>query len=256
MVVGARPGMGKTAMALHMAKAAAAAGTAVCVYSLEMDDVSLTDRLLLSECGVDKRRFRDGLLTEDEARRLHEAAGRLGGLPVYIDDRAAATMEYVRSHARVMKRRGKCGMIVVDYLQLTGSVAAGKGWNREQEVAAVSRAAKMTAKELGVPFVLLSQLNRKAEERKDKRPELADLRESGAIEQDADVICLLYRPEAYGITEMVHRKVRMSTKGVGVIIVAKQRDGETGTVLFRYDEAMTRFSDLNADWGEGDDKPF
>lgn len=254
VVVGARPGMGKTAMALHMAKAAAMAGVASCFYSLEMDDVSLTDRLLLSESGVDKRRFRDGTLTEEEARRLHEAAGRLEGLPVYIDDRAGATMEYVRNHARTMRRRGRCGLIVVDYLQLTGSAATGRGWNREQEVAAVSRAAKMTAKELGVPFILLSQLNRKAEERKDKVPELADLRESGAIEQDADVICLLYRPEAYGIDDVAVRNVKVATKGVGVVIVAKQRDGETGKVFFRYDEAMTRFSDFGARWGE--ERPF
>lgn len=257
VVIGARPSMGKTAMALHLVKMAARSGVPSCVYSLEMDDVSLTNRMLLSECDVDKRRFRDGELTEEELRRMHEAAGRLEKLPVYIDDRPAVTMGYIRNHARVMKKRGRCGMIVVDYLQLAGGVMTGKEWSWEREVAQMSRAAKMMAKELGVPFILLSQLNRDVEKRPDKRPQLSDLRESGAIEQDADVIAFLYRPAVYGIREITWRKVNIGTEGLGVVIVAKQRDGEMGSVLFRHNRTMTRFEDYDPSWGKEDDKrPF
>ncbi|WP_303180619.1 replicative DNA helicase [uncultured Butyricimonas sp.] len=240
VVIGARPSMGKTAVGLNMVKAAARNGIPACVYSLEMSDVSLANRLLLSECDISAERFKSGELTDMEIESLHKAAGRLQGLPIYIDDKPSVTINYIRNHSRLMHKKGKCGLIVVDYLQLTGSQVENNR-NREQEVSNISRTAKIIAKELKVPFVMLSQLNRECEKRTDKKPMLADLRESGSIEQDADVICLLYRPGYYKIEDIEYGNSRVSSKGVGVLIVAKQRDGKTGYVFFRHNPSMTKF---------------
>ena len=236
IVIGARPSMGKTAVALRMLKTAAKHGVSACMYSLEMSDVSLANRLLLSECDISVERFR--------------AAGVIEKLPVYIDDKPSVTINYIRNHARLMHKRGKCGLIVVDYLQLTGSQVDNIR-NREQEVSNISRTAKIIAKELNVPFIMLSQLNREAEKRPDKKPMLADLRESGSIEQDADIICLLYRPEYYKIKEIEYDNKSIPSAGIGVLIVAKQRDGKTGYVFFRHNKAMTRFYPF-----QGEQKPF
>ena len=246
VIIGARPSMGKTAVALQMIKASAKNGIPACMYSLEMSDVSLANRLLLSEGDISVERFKSGELTEDEMVRMHEAAGRLEKLPIYIDDKPSVTINYIRNHSRLMRKRGKCGLIVVDYLQLAGSQVENNR-NREQEVANISRTAKIIAKELNVPFIMLSQLNREAEKRTDKRPMLADLRESGSIEQDADIICLLYRPDYYKIDEIEYENRRVSSKGVGVLIVAKQRDGRTGYVFFRHNKTMTRFYSFKND---------
>ena len=232
--------MGKTAVALQMLKTAAKHGVPACMYSLEMSDVSLANRLLLSECDISVERFRGGELSEDEVLKMHRAAGVIEKLPVYIDDKPSVTINYIRNHARLMHKRGKCGLIVVDYLQLTGSQVDNIR-NREQEVSNISRTAKIIAKELNVPFIMLSQLNREAEKRPDKKPMLADLRESGSIEQDADIICLLYRPEYYKIKEIEYGNKSIPSVGIGVLIVAKQRDGKTGYVFFRHNKAMTRF---------------
>ena len=240
IVIGARPAMGKTAVALQMLKTAAKHGVPACMYSLEMSDVSLANRLLLSECDISVERFRGGELSEDEVLKMHRAAGVIEKLPVYIDDKPSVTINYIRNHARLMHKRGKCGLIVVDYLQLTGSQVDNIR-NREQEVSNISRTAKIIAKELNVPFIMLSQLNREAEKRPDKKPMLADLRESGSIEQDADIICLLYRPEYYKINEIEYDNKSIPSAGIGVLIVAKQRDGKTGYVFFRHNKAMTRF---------------
>ena len=237
IVIGARPSMGKTAVALRMLKTAAKHGVSACMYSLEMSDVSLANRLLLSECDISVERFRGGELSEDEVLKMHRAAGVIEKLPVYIDDKPSVTINYIRNHARLMH---KCGLIVVDYLQLTGSQVDNIR-NREQEVSNISRTAKIIAKELNVPFIMLSQLNREAEKRPDKKPMLADLRESGSIEQDADIICLLYRPEYYKIKEIEYGNKSIPSVGIGVLIVAKQRDGKTGYVFFRHNKAMTRF---------------
>ena len=250
IVIGARPSMGKTAVALRMLKTAAKHGVSACMYSLEMSDVSLANRLLLSECDISVERFRGGELSEDEVLKMHRAAGVIEKLPVYIDDKPSVTINYIRNHARLMHKRGKCGLIVVDYLQLTGSQVDNIR-NREQEVSNISRTAKIIAKELNVPFIMLSQLNREAEKRSDKKPMLADLRESGSIEQDADIICLLYRPEYYKIKEIEYDNKSIPSAGIGVLIVAKQRDGKTGYVFFRHNKAMTRFYPF-----QGEQKPF
>ncbi len=244
VILAARPAMGKTALMLHMAKAAAKAGVPVSIYSLEMSQTSLADRLLLSECAVPPDNFRNGQLTAEDWRALELATDRLSQLPIYVDDKPTVSMRYIKSHSRVMARQGKCSMILIDYLQLADMSTGDKTRNREQEVAQASRQAKIIAKELNVPVVLLSQLSRNVEGRADKRPLLSDLRESGAIEQDADIVTFIHRPAYYGIgTIPTARSGQLSTEGLGILSVAKQRDGACGDVVFRHNPAMTQIED-------------
>ena len=240
VILAGRPGSGKTSVMLNMMKAAAGSGCPVCAFSLEMTGVSLADRLVMAGSGVAAGSFRRGEFTAENYERMAAAKRELQGLPVYIDDRAGVSMQYVRATARMMAKRGMCGAVFIDYLQLLDSRTERK-YNREQEVAQLSGQAKRLAKELGVPVVLLSQLNRDCEKRADKKPELADLRESGAIEQDADVVLLVYRPEYYGLKTMDGEPI----KHVGKLIVAKQRDGAVGEVKFAYNESLTRIGDFN-----------
>lgn len=261
IVLAARPAMGKTAVMLHLALSAAQAGKAVCIYSLEMSDVSLANRLLLSVANIDAQRYRTGNLTTDDWRRLDEALATLNKLPIYIDDNPSVTMRYIRSKSKMMQKRGQCDIIFADYLQLV-DMAGGKGKSREQEVAQASRAAKVIAKELNVPFVLLSQLSRKVEERADKTPQLSDLRESGAIEQDADIVAFIHRPAYYDEEFMDSPKGQIPTEGVGVLTIAKQRDGSTGAVIFSHNYSMTRIGDYDTigyespNYGANDDEAF
>ena len=260
IVLAARPAMGKTAVMLHFALSAAQAGKAVCIYSLEMSDVSLANRLLLSVANVDAQRYRAGNLTNDDWHRLEEASATLNTLPIYIDDNPSVTMRYIRSKSKMMQKRGQCDIIFADYLQLV-DMAGGKGKSREQEVAQASRAAKVIAKELNVPFVLLSQLSRKVEDRADKTPQLSDLRESGAIEQDADVVAFIHRPAYYDEEVMDSPKGQIPTEGVGVLTIAKQRDGGTEAVIFSHNYSMTRIGDYdsicyNATQGANSSEPF
>lgn len=235
IVLAARPAMGKTAMALHIAKKAAQAGTAVAMFSLEMSDISLGNRLILSETDVDSDRFRLGKLSSQEAQEVENAASRLYRLPVYVDSNAAVTMGYIRSRCRMLKKKGKCNLVIIDYLQLAGE-KGDKNRNRENEVSQMSREAKLIARELDVPVILLSQLSREVEKRHNKMPVLADLRESGAIEQDADMVIFIHRPEYYD---------RNAEKGYGELIVSKYRNGKTGIVKFKYNESLTRIYDYD-----------
>lgn len=261
IVLAARPAMGKTAVMLHLALSAAQAGEAVCIYSLEMSDVSLANRLLLSIANVDATRYRDGNLTDEDWRKLNEAQAYLATLSIYVDDNPQVTMRYIRSKSKMMQKRGQCDIIFADYLQLV-DMQGGKGNSREQEVAQASRAAKVIAKELNVPFVLLSQLSRKVEERADKTPQLSDLRESGAIEQDADIVAFIHRPAYYDEEFMDSPKGQIPTEGVGVLTIAKQRDGGTGAVIFSHNYSMTRIGDYDtinyesASNGANDSEPF
>ena len=238
VILAGRPGSGKTSIMLHMLKSAAMAAVPVCAFSLEMNSVSLSDRLILSVTNISPADYRRGKLSQADFGELSRAQTSLSSLPIRIDDRSGVTMQYIRSVARMMYKRGLCKALYIDYLQLLNS-PGDKKYNREQEVAQISGQVKMLAKELDVPVVLLSQLNRDCEKRTDKKPELADLRESGAIEQDADVVLLVYRPEYYGLKTMDGEPI----KGVGKIIVAKQREGAVGEVKFSYDESLTRLND-------------
>lgn len=202
-IIAARPGMGKTAYALQEAKAASKAGKHPCFFSLEMDDVSLADRLLIAEAeGLDSyaedgysKRFLKGNLSQEEEERLSLAHRNLQELNLFIDDKAGCNLNYVSKVSRSLKKKNKCDMILIDYLQLL--TASGKKQNREQEVSEMTRGLKLLAKELDVPVFVLAQLNREVEKRPGKQPIMADLRESGSIEQDADAIIFVFRPRYY-----------------------------------------------------------
>lgn len=241
-ILAARPSVGKTAFALHLARAAAMAGHHVVVYSLEMQGERLGDRwLLATTTDVDARHLKSGQLTPGELRQVHEASTELSRLPIHVDDHPVTSMDRVRSSARLLQSKGKCHMVILDYLQLCNMKSDQKNRNREQEVAQASRKAKLLAKELNIPVLLLSQLNRESDGRSDHRPELSDLRESGAIEQDADMVMLLYRPALYG--KATDKKSTYPSDGLGIVIVAKHRNGETGEVYFHHNASMTKMED-------------
>lgn len=240
IVIAARPAMGKTALMLHFAKCAAQSGANVCIYSLEMSDVSLANRMLLSMCDVNINNFKKGYMSHQDWTEISSAASALNKLPFYIDPNPVVSMRYIKSSSRIMKKKGKCDIILIDYLQLADMSTGEKNRNREQEVAQASRQAKIIAKELNIPVILLSQLSRKVEDRNGSRPQLSDLRESGAIEQDADIVAFIYRPEYYGINE---DSAGISLAGVGELIVAKNRDGSTEDVNFKYNNSMTKIFD-------------
>ena len=223
IVIAARPSVGKTAFALHLARHAALAGNAVAVYSLEMQGERLGDRWLMAACNINPYRWRNGIPNPQEVAEARTTASGLAQLPIYVDDSSSVSMDHIRSSARLLKSRKQCDMIIIDYLQLCDMSTKQVNRNREQEVAQATRKAKLLAKELHIPVVLLSQLNRESENRPGGRPELAHLRESGAIEQDADIVILLYRPAMLHIP--TDRESGYPTEGLGVAIVAKQRNG-------------------------------
>lgn len=240
VVLGARPGMGKTSVMLHFARSMAWDGRQVCIFSLEMGDVSLANRLLLSEADIPADAFRLGRLTDEEKQKLYYAAGKVRLLPISIDETPHISVQQAKVRCMNIKRRQGLDCVMIDYLQLMDMRSENRSYNREQEIAQTTRRLKQMAKELGVPVILLSQLNRSSETKSGGRtvaavPGLSDLRESGAIEQDADVVLLVHRPEYYDDPEAV--------KGVGIINIAKQRDGRTGKVKFAYNESLTRISD-------------
>lgn len=239
IVLAGRPGSGKTSVMLRFAEAAAMSGKSVCIYSLEMTSVSLADRFILSKSGISSYSYRTGNLTREDYDKIDVAQKEINKLPIYVDDRSAVSMQYIKGHSRRMYKRGQCDVVMIDYLQLTGKENQAKSYNREQEIAQASAQAKSLAKELGVPVVLLAQLNRDCEKRTDKKPELSDLRESGAIEQDADKVILVYRPEHYGLKTMDGIPI----KNAGKLIVAKHRNGSVGEVKFSYNESLTRITD-------------
>jgi replicative DNA helicase len=234
IIVAGRPSMGKTAFCLNIAEnAAMRSDVGVAVFSLEMSKEQLAMRMLCSEARVDLARVRTGHLSEREFPKLAMAAGRLADAPIYVDDTPALSVLELRAKARRLKRdpAAKLGLIIVDYIQLMRS-SEGKD-SREQEISEISRSLKALAKELSLPVVALSQLNRQVESRHPPIPRLADLRESGAIEQDADVICFLYREEYYVEDS--------DKKGMAEVILSKQRNGPTGNVELTFLKEFTRF---------------
>ena len=241
-IIAARPSVGKTAFALHLALAAGRDGKQVLVNSLEMQGERLGDRWLCAQAAsLDAGHLKSGQLSADEQQQALEAARQLSCLPVYVDDNPKASMDHIRSSALLQKSKGHCDLLIIDYLQLCDMKSEQKNRNREQEVAEASRKAKLIAKELDIPVILLCQLNRECEMRADKRPALSDLRESGAIEQDADVVMLLYRPALYGLTS--ERKSKFPSEGLGMVILAKHRNGETGDVYFGHNPTLTKIGE-------------
>jgi replicative DNA helicase len=243
IIIAARPAMGKTSLILNITQhAAAAAAKPVLFFSFEMPRVELGNRMVCAEARIDQNRGRTNMLTQDDFRELTAAAARVFGLPVFIDDSGENTLSDIRAKSRRMKVTDGLGLVVIDYLQLMkGEDRNGRDRGREQEISEISRGLKALAKELEVPIVALSQLNRAAETRpgKDRRPQLSDLRESGAIEQDADVVIFIYRDEVYNRDS--------DDRGIAEIIVAKQRNGPTDTVRLRFIRELTKFENLSED---------
>lgn len=239
IIVAGRPSMGKTAFALNVAmRSAAMHGVPTAIFSLEMSMEQLMQRMLCSWAKVDLSRLRRGRLDDGDWSRLYEAANNLSPAPIFIDDTAALTTMEMRARCRRLKAEHGLGLVVVDYLQLMR--ASRHIDSREQEISDISRSLKALAKELHLPVVALSQLNRKVEERSDKRPMMSDLRESGAIEQDADVIIFLYRAAAY------KRKEELTPEdNVAEVIIGKQRNGPTGMVKLTFFKEYTAFENLS-----------
>ena len=237
IIVAGRPSMGKTAFALNIAQhAAVEAQVPAAVFSLEMGKEQLALRMLCSEAKVDAHRLRGGFLSESDWPKLTRAAGTLSEAPIFIDDTAGLTALEMRAKSRRLKAERNLGLVIVDYLQLMRGRADSD--TREQEISDISRSLKALAKELNIPVVALSQLNRRVEERGDKHPQLSDLRESGAIEQDADVIIFLYRDEVYNKSE--------DKKGKAEIIIGKQRNGPTASFELAFLDKYTCFENLSS----------
>ena len=247
VVLAARPSMGKTAFAINIAEHVALnEGLPVAVFSMEMGAAQLAVRIVGSIGRIDQGHLRTGKLSDEEWPRLTEAIEKLRNISLHIDETAGLTASELRANARRLARQcGKLGLIVVDYLQLM-SGSGGDNENRATELGEISRGLKMLAKELGCPVIALSQLNRSVETRPDKRPMMSDLRESGAIEQDADIIMFIYRDEYY-------TKDACKEPGVAEIIIAKQRNGPTGVVKLAFLNKLTRFENLaSGSYGSGD----
>jgi replicative DNA helicase len=244
VILAGRPSMGKTAFALNVVQHAAIEhNVKVAIFSLEMSKDALVQRLLCSEGLVDAQRLRRGQLRDDDYPRLARAAGLLGQEPIWIDDSASLTPLAMRSKARRLKAEHDIGLVVVDYLQLMQGPSDSE--NRQQEISYISRSLKALAKELDIPVVALSQLSRAPEQRggEHRRPQLSDLRESGAIEQDADVVCFIYRQEFYD--GPVDPKTNESIEGVAEVILGKQRNGPTGTAKLYFKKEFTRFDNYS-----------
>jgi replicative DNA helicase len=279
IILAGRPGMGKTSLATNIAFNAAqrlvrdredgiedakSVGAAVAFFSLEMSADQLATRILSEQSSISSENLRMGKISQQDFRNLARAAAELETLPLYIDDTPGLTIAALRTRARRLKRQRGIGLIVVDYLQLLQGSARSSDGNRVQEISEISRGLKTLAKELHVPVIALSQLSRAVEQREDKRPQLSDLRESGSIEQDADIVLFVYREEYYvaarepkrpdaGSEAGIHAaheewaRQMQDVFGLSELIVAKQRHGATGKVKLRFESRITRFSDYVED---------
>ncbi|GJQ62797.1 MAG: replicative DNA helicase [Melioribacteraceae bacterium] len=244
VIIAARPSMGKTAFALSFARNAAIDhNVPIAVFSLEMATVQLVTRLISAEAKINAHSIRTGKFRAEEGAKISRTVHKLSSAPIYIDDTPGQTVLEVRAKARRLKAEKDIGMIVIDYLQLMNS--STKMESREREISTISRSLKALAKELNIPVIALSQLNRSVESTSDKRPMLSHLRESGAIEQDADVVIFLYRPEVYGITQYPDG---MSTEGVAEVIIGKQRNGPVGDVRVKFIKDYARFENLELNY--------
>jgi len=263
LILAGRPSMGKTALATNIAFNAARAyrseagpdgkpvtidGAKVGFFSLEMSSEQLATRIVAESCGISSSRIRKGDMTNKEMDRFIVAASELEALPLYIDDTPALSITALRTRARRLQRQHGCDLFVVDYLQLITPDSKRNGFNRVNEVSEITMGLKAMAKELDVPVLALSQLSRGVENRQDKRPQLADLRDSGSIEQDADVVMFVYREEYYLERDKAKNggPDHLASMGQGDVLVEKQRHGPIGTVKLRFEARLTKFSDLGA----------
>lgn len=242
VIIAARPAMGKTAFVLSMAKNIAEMGVPIAVFSLEMSNVQLVNRLLVNVCELAGEKIKNGNLAQYEWEQLMQRSRLLEQLPIFLDDSAGLSIMELNTKARRLVKDHHVKLIIIDYLQLMNASGMKFG-SREQEVSMISRSLKQLAKELDIPIIALSQLNRGVEKTDDKRPGLADLRESGAIEQDADMVLFIHRPEYYKITE--DPKTGEDLTGIAEIIIAKHRNGAVGDVRLRFRSELARFQNLD-----------
>ncbi len=238
ILIAARPSMGKTAFVINIAQhVSVKKNITTAIFSLEMSKEQLVNRMLSAQSCIESQKIRTGEIENDEWAKIAEAASILSEAPIYIDDKTSISIPELRAKCRKLKKEKNLGLVVIDYLQLM--TFHGRAESRQQEISAISRALKSLARELEIPIIALSQLSRAVEQRRPPRPILSDLRESGAIEQDADLVCFLYREEYYDPTAE-------EKKGVAEVIIAKQRNGSVGTVNLRWDAMYTRFSNLES----------
>jgi len=251
IIIAARPGMGKTAFTLSLAKNAAEHNLPVAIFSLEMANTQLVQRLISMEAMINGQAMRSGKLEDEDWPKLHAAVEKLSSQPIYIDDTPAINIFELRAKCRRLKQNHDIQLIIIDYLQLMSGPPGKNKFNREQEISSISRALKGLAKEMSVPVIALSQLSRAVETRGgDKRPQLSDLRESGAIEQDADIVTFIYRPDYYGMED---DDLSTAPPDEAEIIISKHRNGSLGSVHLRFlkdyvkfvDAEDTGFSDIN-----------
>lgn len=244
IIIAARPSMGKTAVAMNLfTKSAAQNNKNVCVFSLEMENLKLSKRLILSYGGIIRHNFERGTMNAGDWSAYNRADKELRKLPIFIDDTPGVDIRHISSVVRNKVRKGQCDLVVIDYLQLVETPQSYGNKNREREVAEISRGLKKVAKAAGVPILLLAQLNRQIENREDKTPRLADLRESGAIEQDADIVIFPWRPAFYnpnGIDDNGN-----SLQNVMLFEIAKNRDGKIGSIFSKHNNDLTQFFDFN-----------
>jgi replicative DNA helicase len=247
IILAARPGMGKTAFVLSMARnAAVLANKSVAIFSLEMSSMQLVKRLIASEAELSSEKIRSGKLEEHEWQQLHTKISTIEDAKLFIDDTPALSVLELKAKARRLKSNRQLDMIIIDYLQLMRAEEGNKNaGNREQEISYISRSLKGLAKELDIPIIALAQLSRAVEQRQDKRPVLSDLRESGSIEQDADLVTFIFRPEYYGITQDEEGN---DNTGLTEIIIRKHRNGSPGTVNLKFVKHFGKFTD----WGYSD----
>ncbi|MFH0925839.1 MAG: replicative DNA helicase [bacterium] len=246
IIIAARPSMGKTSLCMNIATNVAIRNKLpVAVFSLEMSKEQLVIRMLCSEGRVDAHKLRSGFLSDKDWPKLTNAAAKLSEAPIYIDDSPSCSVLEMRAKARRLKKEKGLSLIIIDYLQLITSKHRTE--NRQVEIAEISRSLKGIAKELNIPVIALSQLNRASEGRSDKRPQLSDLRESGAIEQDADLVCFIYRDDVYKKNNLEN----VDDEGAAEIIISKQRNGPVGTVNLAFLKKYTKFENLSSE-----DAPF
>ncbi|MDQ3073678.1 MAG: DnaB-like helicase C-terminal domain-containing protein, partial [Bacteroidota bacterium] len=257
IILAARPGMGKTAFVMSLARNAAVSfKKPVAIFSLEMSSLQLTTRLISSEAEIDAMRMRNGDLADHEWHQLHVKIAKLSSAPIFIDDTPALNVFELRAKCRRLKSQHNIEMVIIDYLQLMAGNKDGRNsMNREQEISTISRSLKGLAKELNIPVIALSQLSREVEKRSGsggKRPILSDLRESGSIEQDADQVMFIYRPEYYGLHEDEEGR---PTAGIAEIIIAKNRHGALDTIALRFVSQYAKFANLDGFSVEEADSP-
>ena len=255
-VIGARPATGKTSLTVYMAWAAAQAGYKVVYYSLEMAAERLADKWVIAETNISADNWRRGTVTPEEDEAVAAAVGRLTSPEIRVDDCSAMSMEQIRSRSRMLQQKGWCDIIFIDYLQLGQITGSKANHTMATDMGEMAARAKAMAKSLKVPVILISQLNREAEKRQDKRPQMADLRDSGGIEQVADIVALLYNPSKAG--QKTETRSGYPSEGLGVLMVEKNRNGATEDIYFGYNPSMTRFGRYEPpmDWMQKHARPM